>query len=104
MRFVFLSSLLLVSTACTERQVTDVYWLNEENTFSIEIVTEPQQPDAVAIETMENQASKICSQFGLPYVMYSFSQEKKRTTIFDTKVSGGKIRGTFRCENSKESS
>ena len=47
MRIVSLSLLMLVLTACTERQVTDVYWLNEEKTFSIEIVTEPQQPDAV---------------------------------------------------------
>ena len=54
------------------------------------------------VEKLEEEAQKVCDQFNLAAIIYQVAQEKQRTNFFDTKVSGGKIRGTFRCENTEE--
>ena len=97
---IILASLAFVS-ACTERQVFQMRWI-EDLTFFIEMRTEPQEPKKIAIETLEEEAQKVCDQFNLTAVMYQVAQEKQRTNFFDTKVSGGKIKGTFRCEHTDE--
>ena len=73
-------------------------WI-EELTFFIEMRSEPQEPKKIAVEKLKEEAQEICDQFNLAAVIYQVAQEKQRTTFFDTKVSGGKIIGTFRCEN-----
>ena len=73
----------------------------EDLTFFIEMKTEPQELKQIAIETLEEEAQKVCDQFNMTAVMYQVAQEKQRTSIFDTKISGGKVRGTFRCENTE---
>ena len=98
-----LAIILLVLTflcACTERQVFQMRWI-EDLTFFIEMKTEPQELKQIAIETLEEEAQKVCDQFKMTAVMYQVAQEKQRTSIFDTKISGGKVRGTFRCENTE---
>ena len=97
---IILVSLAFVS-ACTERQVFQMRWI-EDFTFFIEMRTEPQEPKKIAVETLEEEAQKVCDQFNLTAVMYQVAQEKQRTNFFDTKVSGGKIKGTFRCEQTDE--
>ena len=97
---IILASLAFVA-ACTERQVFQMRWI-EDLTFFIEMRTEPQEPKKVAVEKLEEEAQKVCDQFKLAAVIYQVAQEKQRTNFFDTKVSGGKIRGTFRCENTEE--
>ena len=87
-------------SACTERQVFQMRWI-EDFTFFIEMKTEPQELKQIAIETLEHEAQKVCDQFNMTAVMYQVAQEKQRTSIFDTKISGGKVRGTFRCENTE---
>ena len=98
MRHILVLFTIVLLTACTERQVFQVQWLDDRRAFSIEMTTQPQEPETIAVEALENEAKKICDQFGLPAVIYAIAQEKRRTNIFDTTVSGGKIRGTFRCQ------
>ena len=96
---IILVSLAFVA-ACTERQVFQMRWI-EDLTFFIEMRTEPQEPKKIAVEKLKEEAQEICDQFNLAAVIYQVAQEKQRTTFFDTKVSGGKIIGTFRCENNE---
>ena len=100
MRLAILLAALAFLTACTERQVFQMRWI-EDLTFLIEMKTEPQELKQIAIKTLEEEAQKVCDQFKLTAVMYQVAQEKQRTSIFDTKISGGKVRGTFRCENTE---
>ena len=93
MRLAIILAALTFLTACTERQVFQMRW--------IEMKTEPQELKQIAIETLEEEAQKVCDQFNMTAVMYQVAQEKQRTSIFDTKISGGKVRGTFRCENNE---
>ena len=51
----------------------------------------------IAIETLEEEAQKVDQLHDSSYV--SRGARKAGTSIFDTKISGGKVRGTFRCEN-----
>ena len=101
MRLAIILAALTLLSACTERQVFQMRWI-EDLTFFIEMRTEPQEPKKIAIETLEEEAQKVCDQFNLIAVMYQVAQEKQRTNFFDTKVSGGKIKGTFRCEHTDE--
>ena len=98
MRLTIILAALTLLSACTERQVFQMRWI-EDLTFFIEMKTEPQELKQIAIETLEENAQKVCDQFNMTAVMYQVAQEKQRTSIFDTKISGGKVRGTFRCEN-----
>ena len=100
MRLAIILAALTLLSACTERQVFQMRWI-EDLTFFIEMETEPQDLKQIAIETLEEKAQKVCGQFNMTAVMYQVAQEKQRTSIFDTKISGGKIRGTFRCENNE---
>ena len=100
MRLAIILLVLTFLSACTERQVFQMRWI-EDHTFFIEMKTEPQELKQIAIETLEEKAQKVCDQFKMTAVMYQVAQEKQRTSIFDTKISGGKIRGTFRCENTE---
>ena len=100
MRLAIILIALMFLSACTERQVFQMRWI-EDLTFFIEMKTEPQELKQIAIETLEEEAQKVCDQFKMTAVMYQVAQEKQRTSIFDTKISGGKVRGTFRCENTE---
>ena len=100
MRLTIILTALTLLSACTERQVFQMRWI-EDLTFFIEMKTEPQELKQIAIEALEEEAQKVCDQFKMTAVMYQVAQEKQRTSIFDTKISGGKVRGTFRCENTE---
>ena len=100
MRLAIILVVLTFLSACTERQVFQMRWI-EDFTFFIEMKTEPQELKQIAIETLEEKAQKVCDQFNMTAVMYQVAQEKQRTSIFDTKISGGKVRGTFRCEHTE---
>ena len=100
MRLAIILVALTFLSACTERQVFQMRWI-EDLTFFIEMRTEPQELKQIAIEALEEEAQKVCDQFKMTAVMYQVAQEKQRTSIFDTKISGGKVRGTFRCENTE---
>ena len=100
MRLAIILAALTFLSACTERQVFQMRWI-EDHTFFIEMKTEPQELKQIAIEALEEEAQKVCDQFKMTAVMYQVAQEKQRTSIFDTKISGGKVRGTFRCENTE---
>ena len=100
MQLAIILAALTFLSACTERQVFQMRWI-EDFTFFIEMKTEPQELKQIAIEALEEEAQKVCDQFKMTAVMYQVAQEKQRTSIFDTKISGGKVRGTFRCENTE---
>ena len=100
MRLAIILVALTFLSACTERQVFQMRWI-EDLTFFIEMRTEPQELKQIAIETLKEEAQAVCDQFNMTAVMYQVAQEKQRTSIFDTKISGGKVRGTFRCENTE---
>ena len=100
MRLAIILVALTFLSACTERQVFQMRWI-ENLTFFIEMKTEPQELKQIDVETLEEKAQKVCDQFNMTAVMYQVAQEKQRTSIFDTKISGGKVRGTFRCENNE---
>ena len=100
MRLAIILVCLTFLSACTERQVFQMRWI-EDLTFFIEMKTETQELKQIAIETLEEEAQKVCDQFNMTAVMYQVAQEKQRTSIFDTKISGGKVRGTFRCESAQ---
>ena len=100
MRLAIILAALTFLSACTERQVFQMRWI-EDHTFFIEMKTEPQELKQIAIETLEEKAQEVCDQFKMTAIMYQVAQEKQRTSIFDTKISGGKVRGTFRCENTE---
>ena len=100
MRLAIILIALMFLSACTERQVFQMRWI-EDLTFFIEMRTEPQELKQIAIETLKEEAQKVCDQFNMTAVMYQVAQEKQRTSIFDTKISGGKVRGTFRCESAE---
>ena len=100
MRLAIILAALTFLSACTERQVFQMRWI-EDHTFFIEMKTEPQELKQIAIEALEEEAQKVCDQFKMTAVMYQVAQEKQRTSNFDTKISGGKVRGTFRCENTE---
>ena len=101
MRLAIILAALTFVSACTERQVFQMRWI-EDLSFIIEMKTEPQELKQIAIETLEEEAQKVCDQFNMTAGMYQVAQEKQRTSIFDTKISGGKVRGTFRCENAEK--
>ena len=98
MRLAIILVTLVFLSACTERQVFQMRWI-EDLTFFIEMRTEPQELKQIAIETLKEEAQEVCDQFSMTAVMYQVAQERQRTSIFDTKISGGKVRGTFRCES-----
>ena len=100
MRLAIILIALTFLSACTERQVFQMRWI-EDLTFFIEMRTEPQELKQIAIETLKEEAQGVCDQFNMTAVMYQVAQEKRRTSIFDTKISGGKVRGTFRCESAE---
>ena len=100
MRLAIILIALMFLSACTERQVIQMRWI-EDLTFFIEMRTEPQELKQIAIETLKEEAQEVCDQFSMTAVMYQVAQEKQRTSIFDTKISGGKVRGTFRCESAE---
>ena len=100
MRLAIILVALTSLSACTERQVFQMRWI-EDLTFFIEMKTEPQELKQIAIENLKEEAQEVCDQFNMTAVMYQVAQEKQRTSIFDTKISGGKVRGTFRCENTQ---
>ena len=100
MRLAIILVALVFLSACTERQVFQMRWI-EDLTFFIEMRTEPQELKQIAIETLKEEAQEVCDQFSMTAVMYQVAQERQRTSIFDTKISGGKVRGTFRCENTE---
>ena len=100
MRLAIILVALAFLSACTERQVFQMRWI-EDLTFFIEMRTEPQELKQIAIETLKEEAQELCDQFIMTAVMYQVAQEKQRTSIFDTKISGGKVRGTFRCESAE---
>ena len=100
MRLAIILIALTFLSACTERQVFQMRWI-EDLTFFIEMRTEPQELKQIAIETLKEEAQEVCDQFKMTAVMYQVAQEKQRTSIFDTKISGGKVRGTFRCESAE---
>ena len=100
MRLAIILAALTFLSACTERQVFQMRWI-EDLTFFIEMKTEPQELKQIAIETLKEEAQEVCDQFNMTAVKYQVAQEKQRTSIFDTKISGGKVRGTFRCENTE---
>ena len=54
MRLAIILAALTFLSACTERQVFQMRWL-EDHTFFIEMKTEPQELKQIAIETLENQ-------------------------------------------------
>ena len=100
MRLAIILVALVFLSACTERQVFQMRWI-EDLTFFIEMRTEPQELKQIAIETLKEEAQEVCDQFSMTAVMYQVAQERQRTSIFDTKISGGKVRGTFRCESAE---
>ena len=100
MRLAIILAALTFLSACTERQVFQMRWI-EDLTFFIEMRTEPQELKQIAIETLKEEAQEVCDQFSMTAVMYQVAQERQRTSIFDTKISGGKVRGTFRCESAE---
>tara|TARA_B100000161_G_C33210211_1_gene263877 strand:- start:3 stop:308 length:306 start_codon:yes stop_codon:yes gene_type:complete len=100
MRLAIILVALTFLSACTERQVFQMRWI-EDLTFFIEMRTEPQELKQIAIETLKEEAQEVCDQFSMTAVMYQVAQERQRTSIFDTKISGGKVRGTFRCESAE---
>ena len=58
MRLAIILAALTFLSACTERQVFQMRWI-EDLTFFIEMKTEPQELKQIAIETLEEEAQEV---------------------------------------------